>query len=176
VGNSVLGVDRQLLASIDLCGAFGENLADSIRRKREIGHIAHRRHTLPTPTRKVRNQDVIAKVRLGFDEQDPSARPATPALERGPKLSGERRRSRRMRTGGTRVRVQDAVNHLGDHVARSGQHIRVRGALESGIGHCVEGSLGPPRIALHVLGPRAPKVAPLTQYGLSLTVGGWLKP
>jgi hypothetical protein len=82
-----------------------------------------------SPPGQVGHQDVRPQVQLGLVQQDPATGSATPASERSPELRPKHRSPLRVNDTRSRLRVQHAVDHLGDQMLGRVHDVLVARAL-----------------------------------------------
>lgn len=128
VAHRLACVDGKLVRAVDLGRAGTEDLAQPVRRKRDVRVGGEERETIASPSREVRNEDVVTQVELGLEEKEPTSGTTTAAFERRPELFAQGGSRGSMRKGRPRMQVQLTVDHLGHLSRRSGKDVLIGGA------------------------------------------------
>ena len=103
----------RLASRSSLRGRWREDLADPVRREREVRGLGIPRHPVPAPTSEVGDEDVVSEVQLGLDDDPPAAGAAPAELKRRAEVDLKGRPRQRMRRGRSGIGVQHTIDDLG---------------------------------------------------------------
>ena len=81
VADAVTRVEGHFSDAVEARGRGRQDFANPIGRQFQIGRIGKRGQALPTPSRKVRNQNLASDVQLRLVQDHPPPGPAAPTLE-----------------------------------------------------------------------------------------------
>src|SRR5262249_9394378 len=119
VRDPLAGVDAHLAAAVDATRRRRDDLADPVGRLREVRRGWERRHALTAPAGPVGNQDVVAQVQLGLEDDPPAPGTGWVAgvpVEGPDQVAARYRGGVRVRRSGARGHEELAVDDLGDLV------------------------------------------------------------
>ncbi|HEY0484155.1 MAG TPA: hypothetical protein VGD37_41835 [Kofleriaceae bacterium] len=119
------GIDRHLLGAVGLLGRRRQHLADPVRGHRDEGGVGDHCEPLAPPAGEIRDDDVVAEMKLRLVEDEPASGAAATALERRTELLSHRRGCGGRRAAGAIRQAQLAADDLGDHALRRVDHVLI---------------------------------------------------
>ena len=123
------GVDRTLGVPIEIARRVRHRLAHPVRRGVRVPRLGEFGESLAAPARDVRDQDVLAEVQLGLEQDPPSARATAAEPERVSEACPETGLRQRLQRGRPRADIQRSVDDLGDPMRGGIEHVLVRGPV-----------------------------------------------
>jgi acetyl-CoA C-acetyltransferase len=128
-------IDVHFRAAIERGSRRREPLRDPVGDDRGERVRCERRRSLHAPAGDVGNHHVAPEVKLGLGEDDPPAGISAVVVEMTVEPGGEPRGAARVPKRGPRMRVENAVDQLGDHVRGRVEDVLVGRTGASGVGH-----------------------------------------
>ena len=125
-------IHRALAVEVEPAGRGGQHLAHPVRRKGDVRGLGVVRHPLAAPSGEVRNQDVFAKMQLRLVDDPPSAGTADLVMVGIADPSTQHRARQCMGHRGPRVRVEDALDDLGDAMGGRVENVLIGGPRRAG--------------------------------------------
>lgn len=132
--DAVGGVGGTLGRQVEGAGRGGEDLADPVGDEGAEGGVGRElRHALAAPADDVGDEDVVAEVDLGLDQDPPAAGAAAALVERPVHLVADCADRVGVPEPRTRVEIERAADDLGDLVGGSVDDVLVGGGAVDGL-------------------------------------------
>jgi len=135
MAHTLAGVDRNLVSTVNPGGRRREHLAYPIRRELEHPDLRKLYEPFSRPSRDIGNEDITREVKLGLEQDPPSAGTAAPALKGVMDVRREGRCRVCMARRGTGRQGQITLDDLGDLVGWGRDDVLVNRTLLDRVVH-----------------------------------------
>lgn len=141
--NAEVRVKRQLAGAIEACSCWGQSLTDPIGGNGDEGFRRRARHSFPTPSSNIGNDDVLGQMELRLVEDPPTARAAIAKLHACYERRAESGGPHRMTHGRTRTDGKFAVDNFPDEMLGQREYVLIGGRAPRELRH--DGRLARPQ-------------------------------